>query len=104
MRNAWRSMPCRIGSAGRASVDGPAKFGRIALLTLQWFMHPAAVRHGDLQSGMNRAQGQSEGLPTPISAVIAQGFVIATLANGAKTVISDSNRASMVRCKVNGPA
>ncbi len=43
--------------------------------------------------------GQSAGLPAVISVVMAHDLAIATLAIGAKAIVSDSKRASMVRCK-----
>jgi len=103
--NDFGSMPYRVGAAGREAAGAPAPLGRIALLMKQWFTHPTAVRHCGiaLQPGINLSHGQCEGLLALISAVIMHGFAIAMLANGAKAVINDSNRASVVRCKVIGP-
>ncbi|RUP07407.1 hypothetical protein [Hyphomicrobium sp.] len=98
-------MPYRVGAAGRETAGASTPLGRIALLRKQWFTHPAAVRHCGivLQPDINLSHRQCEGSLALISAVIMQGFAIATLANGAKAVINDSNRASVVRCKVIGP-
>jgi hypothetical protein len=53
-----------------------------------------------LHSGIKAPHGQSAGLPDCISTVIAQGFVIATLAMGASAATSDINRTNMVRGRI----
>jgi hypothetical protein len=81
-------------------MNGLAQSDRIAAPIKQWFAHPTAVLHCgiDLQSSM-APQGQTE-FPALSPMVIVHGLTVATPATGAKTVVSESNVTSMMRCKV----
>ena len=76
--------------------------GRTPLAVKHWLAQPAAVRHCgiDPQFGMESWHAQSAGLPAVIAVVIAHDLAIATLATGAKAIVSARRRATMVRRKI----
>ena len=79
----------------------PATSGATPLVAKHWLAQPVTVEHCGIapQSGMEPWHGQSIGLPTPVSEIMAHDLASAVLAIGANAIVSDSNRASMVRCK-----
>lgn len=99
-RDEKRSLPASFNITRSIDVC-PVTAGSTPHEAKHWLVQPDAVWHCGIepQSGMELWHGQSAALLAVICVVIAHDLAMATLATGAKAIISDSRKANMVRCK-----